>query len=320
MTTKQLAALNPKITDINRIYPGQVLNVGDGTGTATKTTTAKATKTTTAKAAKTTTAPATKTARRDVVAQTQPMAASTAASSTASGEKRCAACDNVINGNPLYRPAEGRFYSVTSLESDTSFKPYALNEQFGFGITDRLAVSLSTTGSTSDTFKSGTFGWDNFGLGASFRWLNDTNWKGDVYGTLSANRGMEKTWWNQDDNFYIWTAGAKFGYATCTWTVNGLFEYDYANTGAFNWNDQGQHLYKVGLEGQYAFNEDWNVTASVLYWMPNFSDANFFSGKLGLNYNIDTTKYVGAYVFQTLDNDNKFADDTGLGLQFGIDF
>jgi len=308
MTTKQLAALNPKITDINRIYPGQVLNVGDGTGTVTKTTTAKATKT------KTTTA--TKTARRDVVAPTQPMAASTAAT----GEGHCATCDNVINGNPLYRPAEGRFYSVTSAETDTSFKPYALTEQFGFGITDRLSVFLKTTGSTSDSFKSGTFGWNNFGLGASFRWLNDANWKGDIYGTLTANRGLEKTWWHQDDNLYLWTAGTKFGYATCSWTVNGLFEYDYLNTGAFNWNDQGLHLYKVGLEGQYAFNEDWNVAATVLYIMPNNSDFNYFSGKLGLNYNIDTTKFVGVYVFQTLDNDNKFADDTGLGVQFGIDF
>ena len=97
-----------------------------------------------------------------------------------------------------------------------------------------------------------------------------------------------------------------------------MFEYDYLNAGAFDWGVRGLKNYRLGVEGQYVFDANWNVVAKVTYEMPEWID-NFFTGKLGVNYNFDATKYLGVYVFQTL-HDGEFADDTGLGLQFGIQF
>ena len=303
VTTQAVANANPKITNINRIYPGQVLNIPDGTGTTARATTAKK-------------VVVVKQAAAPVAVAAAPVAVAAADTGT-----HCAACDNVINGNPLYRPAAGHFYSVTDLTTNTSFKPWGLNEVFGYGITDRLSVALNTAGSTSDSFKSNTFGWDNLGLGASYRWFNDTNWKGDVYGSLQVNRMFKDTFFNQNDNYYNWTAGTKFGYATCTWTLNGLFEYGYANTGAFNWGDVGGKMYTVGVEGQYVFDENWNIVAAVRYIMPNFEDANFFNGQLGVNYNFTPNTFLGIYVSQNLvSKTGDFDKDTGLGLKFGVDF
>ncbi|MCL2339020.1 MAG: hypothetical protein FWC51_03665 [Proteobacteria bacterium] len=307
MTTQAIAQANPQIANINKIHPGQVINIPDATARV-----ATAKKTTTAKPV----------AKKVVVVKqaAAPVAVAAAPVAVAAATNHCAACDNVINNNPLYRPAAGHFYSVTDLVTNTSFKPWGLNEQFGYGISDLWSVTLNTAASTSDSFKKDTMGWDNLGLGTSVRYLNGTNWKGDVYGNLTVNRGMKETFLNQDDNMYLWTVGTKLGYATCTWTLNGLFEYGYANTGAFNWNDVGVKAYTVGLQGQYVFNENWNVTADVKYIMPDFQDANYWYGDLGVNYNFTANTFLGLYVFQTMDKGGNFADDTGLGLRLGVDF
>jgi len=316
LTLKQIKSLNPQIPDINKIAPGDVVNVGDGAGTAATT---KAAAKTTAK--KETAKPVAKQeAAKPVASSTAPAKAS---DDTAKSDKKCgdgrSTCDNVINGNPLYRPAANRFYSVTAISTDTKFNTWGLGEEFGYGITDSLSVFLTGLGST---YKFDDYSWDNYGGGLSFRYLNDTNWKGDVYGKVQQNGVINST----DNKFfagsYLWTAGTKFGYTTCDWTVNGLFEYDYTHVvGSGNVTlDDSPKSYNVGVEGQYAFNAAWNLVASVIYTMPDLSDYNYFSGKLGVNYNIDATKYLGLYAFQNLDNSGKFNDDTGLAIQFGIDF
>ena len=58
---------------------------------------------------------------------------------------------NIIDGNPLYRPDEGRFYSVTSVGSHTkAVDEVGISEEFGYGITDRLAVVMETSAGQAD--------------------------------------------------------------------------------------------------------------------------------------------------------------------------
>ena len=59
---------------------------------------------------------------------------------------------NVIDGNPLYMPKAGHAYSVTSLASHTEGTPYTLGEEFGYGITDKLAVALETSATENKAF------------------------------------------------------------------------------------------------------------------------------------------------------------------------
>jgi LysM repeat protein len=282
-----LRDMNTQISNPNLIYPGQKLNIGDEQTIVEK-------------------------AVEYVADVVEPAAAA----------KKCdgnAACKNVINGNPMYRPAGGHFYSVTTLQSDTSFKPYVLNEVLGYGITDGVSIWLDTTASTSDSFKEHTFGWNSFGGGLSVRYLNDGNWKGDVYGKVIVDGGED--WWHEDTTNYTWTAGTKLGYSSCWWTLNGLFEYDYSNFEGFNWGDIGGKTYRAGIEGQLVFNKRWNTVATVIYNMPEITD-NGFEGKLGLNYNISNDMYVGAYVAQEIvsEKEGELDEETTLGLQFGIDF
>ncbi|MCL1902365.1 MAG: LysM peptidoglycan-binding domain-containing protein [Alphaproteobacteria bacterium] len=295
VTVAQIADWNPQIKDVNLIYPGQIIAIGEVDESLVAAARARG---------------------ESVKPYETKVEEKKAAVKEAEPKKACAACDNVINGNPMYRPGEGRFYSVTTLGTDTKFEDWGLNEQFGFGITNRLSVFLSTD-LTTHKFESDFTKWDNLGLGLSFRYLDMKHWKADAYGSLTAIR-TTMDWWDSDTNFYNWRAGTKIGYTTCEWTVNGLFEYDYFNSGAFNWNEVGYRTYRAGVEGQYVFNADWNIVARATYEMPEYVD-NFFTGRLGVNYNFSPKAYLGAYVFQTL-TDGELADDTGLALQFGIDF
>jgi hypothetical protein len=322
MTLAQLSDLNPQIKNINLIYPNQKINLGDGEYVNEES------------------KPVAEEVKAEPVAET----IKTVIADEVASKSKCAACDNVINGNPMYRPVGGHFYSVTSLEthgfggnSDIDYKGYNLNEVLGYGITDRLSIFIDTNASTTDSFKDGTFAWNNFGGGISYRALNEGNWKGDVYGKMRSSMvqeasvgtamaivlgggSLDNDFWHEDTNAYTWTAGTKFGYSSCIWTLNGLFEYDYANSEAFNWDVEGLKGYRAGIEGQFVLNEDWNLIGRATYEMPEIF-ANYFTGKLGVNYNITTDMYVGVYAFQTMNEDaDNFGDQTGLGLQFGIDF
>jgi LysM repeat protein len=297
-TWQDISAMNAKVRNPNRIYPGQRLSVGCRVVPAF----AKA--------------PAGKPA--PVVVHNAPPI------KEIKTWDNNAACKNVINGNPLYRPAQRRWYSVTDFSTNTSFKPFALHEEFGYGITDRLSIFLDTYASTSNQFKTGTNAWNYFGGGLSWRYLDRGAWKADAYGKVRAvaNRRGATDWWHNDTNAYSWAVGTKLGYSTCWWTLNGLFEYDYANTEAFNWNTlPSLKNYTAGLEMQVVFNHRWNMIARVVYNMPQYAE-NGFGGKLGLNYNFTPHTYLGAYVGQSIASEKagKLARDTTLGLTLGIDF
>lgn len=227
---------------------------------------------------------------------------------------------NVISGNPLYRPDTGHFYSVTSLDMDTDYENFALGEDFGYGISDKMSLFMNTTGSydSSDTPILGKYSWNNFLLGMSYRYLDQNEWKADFYGKVKQDYNskdtLETTWYN-------WTAGTKFGYVMSDWTVAGTVEMNYLTDDQESF-DYDAWAMKFGLEGQYSMDSNWNMVAGLDY-TANMDDTyvigNPLIAKLGVNYNMDATKYVGIYATRDLKADS--SDDTyGMGVKFGIDF
>lgn len=240
-----------------------------------------------------------------------------------------------INDNPLYRPDQGRFYSVTALESSslpTATKPagtsgFALTEAFGYGITDRLAIGLETSASTSDWFAENS--WNTFGIGLNYRVLDGINWKADVFGSY----GFDGVWpyggtfLGENATNYMWTIGANVGYETSSWTVAGHIAFDYANTESFNWGDDGLHMLRVGADAFFAMNMQWSLVLGAEYnafldsWEQN---DGYWTGKLGVNYNIDDAKFVGAYVGKKMQHTGEGAweieDGFAYGVKFGVEF
>lgn len=251
-----------------------------------------------------------------------------------------ASAANVIDNNPLYRPDAGRFYSVTAVEthSEADMNYWGLGQEFGYGITDKLAITMGTD--LSADFEDDFIGsWDNFSLGLNYRVLDDKNWKADVFGkygvggislpglSMGAVWGDHAEFLDKDMTFYTWTVGARGGYVTGDWTIAGHVAFDYLNLESFNWGDEGKHRVRLGLDGQYVIDGDWNLTAGAEYAGivdSNADHAGTWVGTFGVNYNIDATKFVGAYVgkemFDSAADGWDFADGFAWGLKFGIDF
>ena len=260
---------------------------------------------------------------------------------------------NVIDGNPLYLPGAGHFYSVSTLGShsgEQELKSWYLNEEFGYGITNKLAVAVSTT--IQDELSFSEWGWGDFEIDAAYRMLDMGAWKMDLIGGYS----VEPVWGNHmpflkkgtsemgTGTEYIWTAGVRAGYTTPHWTVAGHALYHYWNTESFNWNEKigerGIHFVTLGLDGQYVIDSHWSVLAGVEYtgildsqWRDKpgvgekVENEGEWSAELGVNYNIDATKFVGAYISGDMNHKGgtnhdewKAENGFGFGAKFGIDF
>ncbi|MDR1697150.1 MAG: TonB-dependent receptor [Rickettsiales bacterium] len=232
---------------------------------------------------------------------------------------------NIINDNPLYRPAAGHFYSITDLTTDTSFEDptWAIGETFGYGISDAWDVSVGTSvGSLLDDAN-----WNGISLGTTYRFLNDANWKADIIGGFNVANGWGGAvapgeWYEEESSFYTWTLGVRGGYVAEDWTLAAHFNYSYLNAEGFNWGDEGVREYEVGVDGQYIITDSWNLVAGVSYEtidVPGADEmADGWTGRIGVNYNIDENMFVGVYAAHDLE----FPDEaeTQLGLKFGIDF
>ena len=253
---------------------------------------------------------------------------------------------NVIDGNPLYMPKAGHFYSVTTVGSHTDETPYALGEEFGYGITDKLAVEVSTAILENKAFDD--FAWDNVALTAAFRALDMGAWKLDLIGGYEAGDGLYvhskdadiNKWFDKDLTSYTWSAGVRGGYTVGAFTLAGHALYNYYNSESFNWGDKGMHVWELGLDGQYVIDSHWSILAGVEYTgVTNDHEAyddheygkvkNYgeWAGELGVNYNIDATKFVGLYVNGALNHHEGHDHDEwgwskgfGFGAKFGIDF
>lgn len=248
---------------------------------------------------------------------------------------------NIIDGNPIYMPRAGHFYSVTDLSSHSeNNEVWTLGEEFGYGVSDKLAINLKTSFVERDGFDD--YAWNDLALKATFRAFADGNIVADVYGGYSAgpnaplagglvahSKALDDTFWFDKDLIgYTWTAGARLGYTSGAFTVAGHMEYAYSNTESFNWNDEGwmNHALKLGLDGQFVIDPSWNLVAGAEYtgYMDDEADdSGVWTGYFGVNYNIDATKFVGAYVNGRMAHatgDWEMDDGFGFGMKFGIDF
>lgn len=254
---------------------------------------------------------------------------------------------NVIDGNPLYLPKAGHFYSVTTLGSHTEGTPYALGEEFGYGITNKLAVVARTSLKENKAFEE--YSWDDLSIGAFLRAFDAGAWKMDILAGYSFDHlyGHPKVlgrdaWFDEDNTWYTWTAGVRGGYTTSLFTIAGHANFNYKNFESFNWNEeagkQGEHTLALGLDAQYVIDSHWSVLAGAEYTgrldkkvhgaaNTKIKNAGIWKGTFGVNYNIDATKFVGLYVdgaLNHLEGDHQdewgWNDGFGFGAKFGIDF
>ena len=244
---------------------------------------------------------------------------------------------NVIDGNPLYMPGQNHFYSVTDLSSHTdNGTPWIAAEEFGYGIMDNWAVDVTTSMSENSAFDN--ISWNEMRFGTTFRALDMGAWKLDLVGAYEVDPVWDdhRPFLDEDDTDYKWTAGVRGGYTTSLFTVAGHVAFDYLNSESFNWGDDGIHALRLGVDGQYVIDNNWNLVAGVeyrgvlddIYVGPvKVKNNGTVNGMFGVNYNIDATKFVGAYVKGSLNHhDGNKADEWGwddgfgFGAKFGIDF
>lgn len=250
---------------------------------------------------------------------------------------------NIINDNPLYRPSKGHFYSVTSLdtgmgydnEAAADYRTWIASETFGYGITDKLSLYIDTAATA--TYPQGptsqdNYAWNNLGLTVNYRGIDSGVAKMDVYAGMkqlySDDTGFATTT-GLETIANMWTVGTKAGVVMKDWTLAGTAEYNY-------WSDDMSGVnydfstWNFGLDGQYEMSSNWNITAGLLYTFVEadrviepVADAAYgdgdLTGKLGINYNIDSQKYVGVYTAHVLNADTN-KDMYKVGVKFGMDF
>ena len=240
---------------------------------------------------------------------------------------------NMIDGDPLYMPRAGHFYSETSLASTTKkTENWMLGEEFGYGITDRFAISLATSLAEEESFD--LFGWQGLSLNATYRVLNQGHWRADLVGSYNIDGWLysydeeldETNFMEKEDLNYVWKAGIRGGYTTARFTIAGHLMFNYGNSESFNWGDDGMHRIAVGLDGQYVINRSWNLVAGLEYSGSiddGVRNAGLLNGDFGVNYNIDSSHYIGAYVSGEMSHktgDWKWVNGMGFGVKFGADF
>jgi len=255
---------------------------------------------------------------------------------------------NVIDGNPLYMPKAGHFYSVTELESHTkNDTPWKLNEEFGYGVLDNLSVNVATSLAENKAFDE--YAWEDVSFALTFRALDMDGWKLDVLAAYDVDGiynhpriGDHDAWLDKEDTMYTWAVGVRGGYVASNWTIAGKALFEYQNTESFNWNEgegkQGVHALTLGVDGQYVVCDRLSLVAGVEYtgimdkeWYGTpgvkVKNAGTWEGEFGINYNIDATKFVGAYINGSLnheegDNHDEWGWDKGFGygIRFGVDF
>lgn len=252
---------------------------------------------------------------------------------------------NVIDGNPLYMPKAGHFYSVTALGSSTNHVDIAdVTEEFGYGITNKLAISGTTSLIETDWFDE--FEWNNLSLTATYRALDMGAYKADLFGGYSAggvtvpryghfgalmtHDSHDTEWFDKDNTLYTWTVGGRAGYTTGDFTIAGHLAMVYFNEESFNWGDAAAHLLVAGIDTQTVLNNNLSLLVGAEYSTvyEDYSDKlGWWELTFGANYNIDATKYLGVYITKDIahnpvstDGQWEVQDGFGFGAKFGIDF
>lgn len=232
-----------------------------------------------------------------------------------------ASAANVINGNPFYSPAQGRFYNIlTPIELNTKFEQFYMRDEFGYGITDALTVSLSTSGSydSSDDPEFGKWAWNDLELGLDWSILTQGEKQADVYASVTQ---VYNTKDSLETVAYNWTAGARVGRVTDFWTVAGVVELDYLKDDLPHFNRDAWAM-TVGIQGQYLIDSSWNLVAELMFDFDLFDE--YYDGErlrlgFGINYNIDAFKYIGFYTEKDVVHSFERAP-MAFKVQFGVDF
>lgn len=252
---------------------------------------------------------------------------------------------NVIDGNPLYMPKAGHFYSETALGSSSNeVDIVGLSEEFGYGVSDRFAISAKTALREADWFDK--YEWSHLGLNATYRVLDAGVYKADLFagysaggvnvprfgniGALMINDGHDTDWFKKDATFYTWTIGARVGYTTGDFTIAAHAAMDYFDEESFKWGHAGAHLLNAGVDAQVVLNKNLSILTGAEYstvYEEYSEKIGWWGLTFGANYNIDATKYIGAYITKEVLHDSAstdgkwdVADGFGLGAKFGIDF
>ncbi len=232
-----------------------------------------------------------------------------------------ASAANVINGNPFYSPAQGRFYNIlTPIELNTKFEQFYMRDEFGYGITDGLTVSLSTSGSydSSDDPEFGKWAWNNLQLGIDWSVLTQGEKRADIYASVTQ---VYNTKDSLETVAYNWTLGARVGRTTDFWTVAGVVELDYLKDDLPHFNRDAWAM-TVGIQGQYLIDSSWNLVAELMFDFDLFDE--YYDGEhlrlgFGINYNIDAFKYIGFYTEKDVVHSFERAP-MAFKVQFGVDF
>jgi hypothetical protein len=228
---------------------------------------------------------------------------------------------NIIDGNPLYSPSQGRFYNVlTPLEVNSKFDRFVMADEFGYGITDKLVVKAQTSGSydSSDNPQFGKWSWNYLQAGLDWTVFDDGERQSDIYGSVMQ---VYNTRQHLETIAYNWTLGAHVGRVTDDWTLAGVVEIDYLNDDVDYQNSDAWAM-TVGIQGQYIVNDKWNWVGELMFdfdLYDKYYDGEQLRLKIGANYNIDVTKYVGFYVAKDVLHGFEHVPAT-IGVQFGIDF
>lgn len=240
---------------------------------------------------------------------------------------------HVMDGNPLYMPRAGHFYSETSLASSTdNAENWKLGESFGVGIIDRLAINMRTSLAEEGSFD--VFGFQDFSLGATFRIIGRGNWRLDVLGSYNVDGWLyaydeatdDTAFMDKDMLNYTWRAGVRGGYTNARFTVAGHLMLDYENKESFNWGEDGFHRVALGVDGQLLITRDWNFVGGLEYSGlvdEGAKNTGELKGYFGANYNITPSSYVGAYVSGEMSHESgawKWQNGMGFGVKFGVDF
>ena len=248
-----------------------------------------------------------------------------------------------INDNPLYRPMEGKFVSETTVASHTqNTTTVAMGQEFAYGVTDKLSVGVATTLSENNWFDNSE--WGALAVNANYRVLDGQMWKIDVFGgygvtpvwghnvVVDDETTVDINFLDKDATVYDWTVGAQAGYTSGNLTLAGHVIYDYLNTESFNWDDDGVHMIRAGADAFLELNKNWGLMAGVEY--KGFLDDKIdgekvendgsWTGKFGVNYNIDADKFVAGYITKTMEHTAAgkwdVTDGFGFGAKFGIQF
>ncbi|MDW3024130.1 MAG: hypothetical protein R8N50_00355 [Alphaproteobacteria bacterium] len=228
---------------------------------------------------------------------------------------------NVINGGPFDGPLAGGFYNVwTPLEVNSKFERFVMSEDFEYGITDDFSISVSTSGSydSSDNPQYGKWSWNNLDFGFDWDLWHENQLHAEVYGDVKQ---MYDTRENLQTIAYNWTVGAQVGRMTDNWTVAGVVQVDYLNDDV-DYKNADALAMTVGVQGQYIVNNRWNWVGELMFDFDLFDD--YYDGeqlrlKIGANYNLDATKYVGVYAQKDLVHSFE-SSPAEIGIVFGVDF